>query len=382
MQLLHVGHVPFRPESGTPYHLSVALARYLPVYYINPPLSFSQWVALRCQPFIARGDVRVISVALPGALRFIPRRQRKKILRVLVPPIMLYQLRRIESNQLVLWASNSELALWVHRKLRPVLTCYHRLDDFGAMDPSLVPLERALEKIADIILVVSPHLQAQHRSRGREAYLLPNGVDTAFFARSLEKETPIPADLQTIPAPRIGFIGHLTPKWIDFELLFGAAKRRPDWSFVMIGPKVAWKPDYTPPNFYLLGARPYTQLPQYLKGLDICLVPFKQNAITDGASPLKLYEYLAAGRAVVSTPVPDLPAFEEVVWCVQDVESLIRAVEQALPIAHDPLEQRRRVEAVEPHSWEARARTVMERLKCAFGAAREAVVPPPAHPAR
>lgn len=381
MQLFHVGHVPFRPEWGTPYHLSVALAGHMPVAYINPPLSFSQWAVLRRQPFITRSEVRVISPVLPGALRFLPRRWRKKPLRTLTLPIILHQLRHVASDQLVLWVSNSELALWLHQRLRPALTCYHRLDDFGAMDPSLAPLERALEQIADIIFVVSPHLQAQHRARGREAHLLPNGVDTAFFARALEEETPIPADLQAIPAPRIGFIGHLTPRWIDFELMMVAAEQRPNWSFVMIGPKVSWQPDCLPPNFYLLGARPYAQLPQYLKGLDVCLVPFKQNAITDGASPLKLYEYLAAGRAVVSTPVPDLPTFEQVVWCVRDVEGLVQAVEQALPVAHDPLEQRRRVEAVAPHSWEARAQMVVKYLTRALHAALEPASSPAAPPA-
>ncbi|MCS7065880.1 MAG: hypothetical protein NZL85_06330, partial [Fimbriimonadales bacterium] len=134
--------------------------------------------------------MRVISPVLPGALRFLPRRWRKKPLRTLTLPIVLHQLRHVASDQLVLWVSNSELGLWLHRRLRPALTCYHRLDDFGAMDPSLAPLERALEQIADIIFVVSPHLQAQHRARGREAHLLPNGVDTAFFARALEEETP------------------------------------------------------------------------------------------------------------------------------------------------------------------------------------------------
>ncbi|GBC93084.1 Putative teichuronic acid biosynthesis glycosyltransferase TuaH [bacterium HR15] len=369
MELLHVGHVPFRPESGTPYHLSVALAKHIEVTYINPPLSFAQWMRLRYQPPLQKDSVRVISTVLPGALRFLPRRWRRKPLQALMLSLSLCRLRDVHRKRVILWVSNSELALWLHQRLRPTLTCYHRLDDFGAMDPSLESLEHELEQIADLIFVVSPTLQEQHRLRGRDAILLPNAVNLEFFAKSVDQATPVPSDLRAIPAPRIGFIGWITPRWIDIELLLEVASRRPDWSLVLIGPKVSWHPNHIPRNCYLLGVRPYRQLPAYLKGLDVCLVPFKDNAITQGASPLKLYEYLAAGRAVVSTNVPGLDEFEGIVWRAGDVESFIVAIEDALPLAHDAVAQRRRVEAVSPHSWDARAQTVMAYIRNALGSA-------------
>jgi glycosyltransferase involved in cell wall biosynthesis len=364
MRILHVGHVPFQPESGTPYHLSMALARHIPVTYLNPPMSLSRWLQTyrwRVQRSQS-AHIDVLSVVLPGELRFLPRRLRTKPQQILTLASILQRLRRIVSGAWVLWVSNSDLAPVLHRLLRPVLTCYHRLDDFGAMDPSLINLECELEKISDIIFVVSPHLQAQHVQRGRHAILLPNAVDIASFAKALDEATFVPTDLGNLPAPRIGFVGWVTPRWIDIDLVLEIARRRSNWSFVLIGPKVSWHPSALPPNVYLLGKRPYHLLPHYLKGLDVCLVPFKNNAITHGASPLKLYEYLAAGRAVVSTPVPDLPAFEGVVWCAEDAPNFIRAIEEALTVAHDPQEQRRRVEAVAPHSWEARAQTVLEYL--------------------
>jgi glycosyltransferase involved in cell wall biosynthesis len=250
------------------------------------------------------------------------------------------------------------------------------------MDPALINLEYELEKISDIIFVVSPHLQKQHKQRGRETILLPNAVDTTFFAKALHEETCIPADLRDIPSPRIGFVGLATPKWVDIELMLEIARHRPNWSLVLIGPKLSWHPPALSPNVYLLGKRPYRLLPHYLKGLDVCLVPFKNNAITHGASPLKLYEYLAAGQAVVSTPVPDLPAFEGVVWCAEDAPSFIRAIEEALTVAHNPQEQRRRLEAVAPHSWEARAQTVLDHLTRAMrnASAPASPLPPPPAP--
>jgi len=362
MELVYVSPFAFRPESGTPYHLPVALSKYLHVNYIHPLFSFKQWVDWRRQ-FAPEGKgIRIVTPVAPGGLRFVPRRRRQKLLKYFVP-LILHRLKPILSERYILWLSRDELCLYLHRRLRPALTCYHRLDDYTAMDPSFASWDLALEQIADLIFVVSPHLQAQHRARGREAHLLPNGVDLSFFAKALDRQTSVPADLAVIPTPRIGFIGYLILKWIDVDLIFEAATQRPDWSFVLIGPKIAWKPVDVPPNVYLLGARPYTQLPSYLKGLDVCLVPFKQNAITDGASPLKLYEYLAAGRAVVSTPVPDLPTFEGVVWCACDSAGFVSAIEEALSVAHDPHEQRRRLDAVAPHSWDARAQAVMAHLR-------------------
>jgi glycosyltransferase involved in cell wall biosynthesis len=302
--------------------------------------------------------VEVVSIALPGGLRFLPRRWRL----MLIVPLILRRLKGIDRDELVLWVSISNLSLPLYRLLRPRLTCYHRVDDFGAMEPSLMSLEDSLEKIADIIFVVSPNLQKQHQARGREAILLPNAANLTLFAKALHGETCPPSDLESIPHPRIGFVGWVNPKWIDVDLIMQVACLHPEWSIVLIGGVSRHVPPF-PSNVFLLGKRPYHLLPHYLKGLDVCLVPFKNNAITHGASPLKLYEYLAAGRAVVSTPVPDLSAFEGVVWCAEDAPSFIRAIEEALAVAHDPQEQRRRVEAVAPHSWEARAQTVIQHLE-------------------
>jgi glycosyltransferase involved in cell wall biosynthesis len=374
MVIAFVGYVGFRPERGTCYHLSRALARHVPVVYLNPLMSLKDWLTWRreiASYSLPDVEIQVLSAVAPGALRFIPKRWRVPLRIAIEGWRSLLRLRQISSYELVLWATHSETALWLHRVLRPALTCYHRVDDFGAMNPTFIPLERSLAQIADLIFAVSPHLQAQHQRQGRDAILLPNAVDIRFFAQALNSPTEIPPDLSALPPPRIGFIGWLYPKWIDIELVLELAHRRPHWSFVMIGPKVDWHPRDLPPNFHLLGQRPYHQLPAYLKGLDVCLVPFKDNAITLGASPLKLYEYLAAGRAVVSTPVPDLPNFAEVVWCARDVEGFIRCIEEALPVAHDPVLQQRRIEAIAPHTWEARARYALEHIQNALQARRD-----------
>ncbi|MER3403451.1 MAG: hypothetical protein C4337_09250 [Armatimonadota bacterium] len=368
MILVHVGHVLYRPESGTPYHLSRALSKYFPVVYINPMVGLWDWYrwynALRTTDAFG-SHVKVITPIAPGGLRFIPRPYRHTLTTILTTIQMWSLFQDLRKQKVILWVSNSGLAIKLHSLLRPTVTCYHRLDDFGAMDPRLTDLELALEQIADIIFVVSPHLIPQHQARGREAVLLPNAVSADIFAKALEPRTPVPTDLLAIPQPRVGFIGAITPEWIDIELVLVTAQKNPQWHFVLIGPRWPrrkWKHLHFPKNVHFLGMRPYHLLPNYLKGIDVCLLPFKQNAITFGASPLKLYEYLAAGRAVVSTYVPDVNYFENLAWVANDASDFSKAIHQALKTAHDPAAQQARLRAVQPHTWDSRAQKVYHHV--------------------
>lgn len=364
--LIHVGHVMFSPESGTPYHISRALSRYFQVVYINPITGYGRWNRWRratCHRNNLCEGVRVITPLAPGGLRFLPRSMRALPTRLLIRTQFASLWRQVRGQTVVLLSTLSHLTPELHALVQPRLTCYHRLDDFGAMSHRHMQTELALERISDLIFVVSPHLIAQHRSRGRDAILLPNGVAADLFAAALSPETQIPADLLKIPEPRIGFIGWLAPKWIDIDLLYGVASHNPQWQFVLIGMRSREVKKQLPPNMHWLGPRPYRQLPQYLKGLDVCLVPFKQNAITMGASPLKLYEYLAAGRAVVSTYVPDVQYFGDLVWQANTPREFGQAIGDALLAAHDPVQQRRRIEAIQPHTWETRAAQVYECIQ-------------------
>lgn len=365
MILVHVGHVMYRPESGTPYHLSRALSKYFSVVYINPIAGLWQWYQWHSRMKmlgILRENVRVVTPVAPGGLRFLPRSWRKLPIQTLTLFQLVRLFRQLRNQQTILWVSNSELALRLHAILRPTLTCYHRLDDFGAMDPNLAELELALERIADIVFVVSPHLIPHHQSRGRQAILLPNAVSAEMFSTALNPTTPIPEDLLAIPEPRIGFIGWITPKWVDIELIFAVAQNNPHWHFVLVGPCVNWHPTVMPQNVHHLGVRPYHQLPHYLKGMNVCLLPFKKNGITKGASPLKFYEYLAAGRAIVSTYVPEVDYFDKLVWQADTPEEFSQAIHDALKNAHDPVLQQKRVQAIQPHTWEVRAEQVYQHI--------------------
>jgi O-antigen biosynthesis protein len=143
-------------------------------------------------------------------------------------------------------------------------------------------------------------------------------------------------------------------EWLDLELIAKIARRRKDWSFVLIGPilvDVSVLRDES--NVLLLGPRPYSTLPGYLKGLDVATIPFLMNELTRNADPIKLYEYLAAGLPVVSTDMPQVRRFQPVIEVAHSVDDFEQAIEQALNDRSE-LAVEARVAEARKHSWSRR----------------------------
>src|SRR5205085_3107362 len=145
------------------------------------------------------------------------------------------------------------------------------------------------------------------------------------------------ADQEELPLPRLGFYGVIDERF-DTELLARAAEMRPDWSFVMVGPVVKISDDELPrrPNIHYLGPKTYAELPGYLSGWDVALMPFAMNDSTQFISPTKTPEYLAGGKPVVSTPIKDVVRHYgqfEGVKVASTAEQFAAACDAALDIA-------------------------------------------------
>ena len=187
-----------------------------------------------------------------------------------------------------------------------VYDCMDELANFRFAPPELLPLERELLAAADIVFTGGSSLFEAKKDRHSNVHCFPSSVDRAHFAKARAKQ-PEPADQAGIPAPRLGFYGVIDERF-DIDLLEQAADLRPDWQFVMVGPIVKISPDDVPkrPNIHYLGSKTYAELPAYLSGWDVALMPFAMNESTQFISPTKTPEYLAGGRPVVSTPVRDV----------------------------------------------------------------------------
>lgn len=186
-----------------------------------------------------------------------------------------------------------------------VYDCMDELSAFRGAPPELVDRERALMERADLVFTGGYSLWEAKRERHANAHPFPSSVDIPHFAQA--RSIPEAADQLAIPGPRLGFYGVIDERF-DIGLLDAVAALRPDWQFVMLGPVVKIDPDHLPkrPNIHYPGMRGYAELPAWLAGWDVALMPFALNDSTRFISPTKTPEYLAAGCPVVSTPIADV----------------------------------------------------------------------------
>jgi glycosyltransferase involved in cell wall biosynthesis len=226
-----------------------------------------------------------------------------------------------------------------------------------------VAQERELLGKVDAVFAINHALAEAKRALNPSTFVSPHGVDHALFARALDPATQVPADLEAIARPRLGFYGTLQD-WVDYELIAHVARSRPSWQIVLIGQQLAEiGPIRGLANVHLLGQKKHDELPGYCKGFDLGMIPYRIDERMTFVNPLKLREYLSAGLPVVSTPVPEVQRYADKVRVAATPEQFVAACEQAL---HEggASERAARSAAMQGETWAARvaqvARTVDE----------------------
>ena len=242
--------------------------------------------------------------------------------------------------------------------VRTDLSVYHIYDEYSHSEHEL-PLDAAEERLVRSVgqvFTVSPTMQARKGVLNRHSTLISNGVDYEAFATPVRE----PLDLKSIPHPRLGYTGYIK-KQIDWDMLLELAQRRPDWSFVFVGAKhvhpeidsVLERLDALP-NVHFLGEKPTSELSRYPQHFDVCLMPYRVNDYTKYIYPLKLHEYLATGRPVVSVPLPALRGSEHLVTIARGADEWEQAIGLELePAAMDADRQRARRAEAQSHDWSA-----------------------------
>ena len=193
--------------------------------------------------------------------------------------------------------------------LAPLATIYDCMDELSAFHgapPALKAREAELMARADLMLTGGQSLYEAKRDQHRNIHPFPSSVDVAHFSRA-RRTVAEPRDQAPIARPRLGFFGVIDER-MDLALLDGVAAARPDWQIVLLGPVVKIDPAVLPrrANIHYLGVKKYDELPQYLAGWDVALLPFARNEATRYISPTKTPEYMAAGKPVVSTSIRDV----------------------------------------------------------------------------
>jgi UDP-galactopyranose mutase len=234
------------------------------------------------------------------------------------------------------------------------------LSAFKGAPPEILEMERKLLVLADVVFTGGPSLYRAKKDRHHNVHCFPSSVDARHFATARENSSlPEAEDQKNIPHPRLGFYGVIDER-MDIELLGKMAAAHPEWQIVMVGPVVKIDPNDLPknPNIHYMGQRSYAELPRFLRGWDLCLLPFAQNDSTKFISPTKTLEYMAAERQIVSTPIRDVAEpYGDVVLLGDTTEEFIAACERALAMGTDEREKRteRMREILSRTSWDATA---------------------------
>jgi len=242
-------------------------------------------------------------------------------------------LRRRGCTRIVLYVWRPQYD-WALDAVDADLVCYHIDDEysFSSVDRPNDPREVALIRAADLVIIHSQKLFEKKGSINQNSVRIPNGVDYAAFS-TLQPE---PADLADIPRPRMGYVGVIKVQ-LDLALLVGLATRRPEWSFVLVGPvgnmggkKPLLEQLQRLPNVHLLGNKPVEQLPGYCQHFDVCMMCYEVSDYTNYIYPLKMHEYLASGRPVVSAPIEAVRPFSDVLETASGVDEWEDALLDAL----------------------------------------------------
>jgi glycosyltransferase involved in cell wall biosynthesis len=238
--------------------------------------------------------------------------------------------------------------------------------DVHAPRPRLVPMirrwERELMQRADGVVVTARGLEAHCRAMHADVpiSLVRNGVDPEAFRRAADRNER-PADLPPPGRPIVGFVGALYD-WIDWPLIDNVVRAMPDHEFVFVGPH-AGEPAQSRiaslANAHFLGQRPYASVPAYMKSFDVAWVPFDTSQVSALANPIKIYEYLALGRPVVTTPVADVEHLGGTCRVASGAKDVVNAI---LAAQHDntPALESDRSAFADRQSWRQRASDIVE----------------------
>ena len=315
---------------------------------------------------------------LPHARQLLP----SSVLRVTMPiianintQILIRHVRRamrvLQVRYPILWLYNPGQVSLIG-KFGEKFACYYNYDEFANFKQnsrisSLIRhLDSELCRQVDVVFATSRTQWEHRRALNSNTYFMPNGVDFELFNRALNPETSIPLDVASLKTPVIGLVGWLS-RQIDLDLLLAIAEVYSDCSIVLVGPDAMPMNDKhrrlrAMSNVHFLGRKQMGDLPGYLKAMDVALIPYLLEGYVLTAYPLKLHEYLAAGRAVVSTALPELRPYSRVVRIAETRAEFVSQIREALS-DRGPQAVDARVAVARENTWDNRVSDIYSVLR-------------------
>lgn len=360
--------------SETPHHLMTRLARQNRVLFVNQPVSPLSFASRMVKPREFAGRLtawrhgaRPVAPNLWEATPppILPRRTNKLVSVINAAYLSRWlgrQARALDFRDIVYW----NFQPWIPglaRALKPVASVYYCVDDFASApywwNPGAGVRAREEEccREADLVVCTGRQLVEKKRALNPNVAFVPEGADVEAFIDATNDGTSVPEDLRQLPGKVIGYVGAINWR-LDSGIILHMAEREPGWSFALIGPVWGDLPDAerlrAASNVYFLGPKPASSLPSYCKGMDVCLIPYVLNEYTHHIFPLKLYEYMAAGKPMVSTDMTEMRPYEgEHLAIGRSPEDFHGAVRRVLE-EDSPQRATERQAAARNESWDAR----------------------------
>lgn len=371
---VYFGNDWFAENRTSSHHLARCLSLKYPVLYVEAP-------GFRA-PQATKRDLKKMFRKLVLTLRG-PRQLSERLWHFTLPQIPFHGLRWVRRLNAALGGLLCRMAmrraglrapiLWfmtphvehLSGRLGERFIVYYCVDDFAAMPDidgqAIARMDQKLTAKADQLFVSARHLLDLKKDLNPTATYSPHGVDFELFRKAADRSVPVASDARKLRHPIIGFFGSIDA-WLDCELLAEVVNARPDWTFLLIG-RVAINIDAlrSAPNVVIVGPQPYQSLPDWARGFDVAIIPFRRNRLVMSVNPLKLREYLATGKPVVSTWMPEVDQFSEYIRVANDSKTFTEQIEKALS-QQSPDQERARMDAVAGLSWEARADQALQHV--------------------
>lgn len=374
--LIVFSHLRWSGVFQRPQHLLTRFARDMAVTVVEEPIFVDAEGAESYLQMVDHEGVTVLTPMLPIApdqdMGF-SKDSIPEIRRLIAPSLEAFvrdNTRRAEGTEAgpIVWYYTPMALGALPMSIEPSLVVFDAMDDLASFrnaPQALRDKEAAMFRTADLVFAGGPSLYEARRDRHPSVHCFPSGVEAEHFARAADGLAP-PDDIARLPHPVLGFYGVLDER-IDFDLMAAVADARPEWSLALVGPLAKIEATELPrrPNIAYLGQQRYADLPSFLAGFDVAIMPFAINEATRSISPTKTLEYLAAGKHVVSTPIADVVSlYGDVVRVASDAPAFVAAVEAAL--AETPAGRRQRIIDSQRHllayDWDAIAQGMATRM--------------------
>lgn len=329
-----------------PNHIMSQLSKYCRILYVRP-LDIRFYLRDRKKWGKGKRDFKVNQNLIIFFPLVFPFAERLRIISFLNRILMIIRIKMkiwsLGFKNYILWFYTPKSSYLMGR-LNEKFIVYDIMDEhskFNGAPKDIDETERRLIEGCNVVFTGTNRLLEEKREFSSNSHFFPCGVDYSHFAKAQNGNPPCPPlerggaggfEMADISSPILGYVGAVDDR-LDYDLIRRMAELHPDWSIVFIGPFVGVRRDDLPDmkNIFYLGGKKYEELPAYMKKIGVCIMPFKKNPLTEKINPTKALEYMAAGKPIVSTPIPDMVEFySHIIKIAHDTDTFIRLIEKEI----------------------------------------------------